>query len=186
MSQLVGFKVVLIGDGRVGKTSIRRTFMGKHFVKPHLMTLGADFSSQNLDLTLNNITYEIKFSIWDIAGQDQFKTLRHRFYANANALLLVYDVTEKTSFDNLLKWLYEAWEVTSDTTIPFLLIGNKLDLNESRVIQKNTAINFLEALKKKYPKIQYCDYIETSALTGENINTMFKKIGEQLINRMKL
>jgi len=98
-------KVVLIGDGAVGKTSIRNRFMGYGFETSHLMTLGADFSLKEV-----NRGDEIwKFQIWDLAGQEMFQQVRARFYQGAMGALLVFDITRKQTFLNITNWLNELY-----------------------------------------------------------------------------
>ena len=185
MSSGIIAKVVLIGDGRVGKTSIRRRFMGKGFTVQHLMTLGADFSEKAGEIEINHQKMNYTLQIWDIAGQDSFMAVRKRFLANAAAIIVVYDITNPQSFHSLGKWINEVWKVNNDITNPILIIGNKTDLVNQRMVENSSVTEFYNNLHTKYPKIHSINYIETSALTGENISEGFELITRSIYNKRK-
>ncbi|MHA1965798.1 MAG: Rab family GTPase [Candidatus Thorarchaeota archaeon] len=97
-------KAVLIGDGAVGKTSIRRNYLGEDFIEGHLATIG-------VDLATKRVLFEqdvVKFIIWDLAGQPTFEKVRGHYYSGCNGILLVYSVIDRETFDNASKWLVEA------------------------------------------------------------------------------
>ncbi|GAG85447.1 unnamed protein product, partial [marine sediment metagenome] len=98
------FKVVLAGDGAVGKTSIRERFMGKGFSSDYLKTIGADFASKKVDVEDN----QISFQIWDLAGQESYQAVRGTFYKGAIAALMVFDVQDSATLTNTKNWVEEA------------------------------------------------------------------------------
>ena len=98
-------KTILIGDGAVGKTSLKRKYIGKGFPSDYLPTLGSDFVIKKVQINSNSISREIKFQIWDIAGQPSFKQIRARYYNQAIGALLVFDVTRPDTLYNLEKWI---------------------------------------------------------------------------------
>jgi small GTP-binding protein len=116
---------------------------------------------------------KVRFVIWDLAGQAQFKRVRQSYLSNAEAGILVYDVTRKETFNNLKSWLDEAKDVSP--SISLILVGNKIDLVEDRVITTEQGEEMAKQLN--------LSYIETSAKTGENINDAFKMLALQKINR---
>lgn len=180
-------KIVLLGDGRVGKTSIRRRFMGKGFVSQHLMTLGADFSEKKGSIVVAGGNLDYTLQIWDIAGQDSFMAVRQRFLANTSGIVLVFDITNEESFRNLPKWLQEVWRVNNDSSLPLLVIGNKVDLEDDRDIATSMLVEFCDLLRAQYPNISSVQHLETSALTGENVHEGFdiitKAIHEKLTTK---
>ncbi|MHA1480160.1 MAG: Rab family GTPase [Candidatus Thorarchaeota archaeon] len=167
------YKVCLIGDGYVGKTSVRRKYMGVGFRANYIPTLGVDFAQHSIthdDVPTNLI-------IWDIAGQPLFANLRKRYYDGCSGIIIVFSTISRETFDAVSKWLVEAHEFMKE--LPALVIvGNKIDLRpghpkeetvsteEGRVFTKKTS----ESLNT--PAI----YIETSAKTGENIEEAFLKL----------
>ena len=116
---------------------------------------------------------KVRFVIWDLAGQAQFKRVRQTYLSNAEAGILVYDVTRKETFVKLENWFNEIKEVSS--TISLILVGNKIDLKDQRVVSLKQGEELAQKLN--------LSYIETSAKTGENINDAFKMLGLQLIKR---
>lgn len=183
MAEKVVSKVVLIGDGRVGKTSIRRRYMGHGFHTSHLMTIGADFAQKEVQLhptETRETALLMSMQIWDIAGQDNFTRIRARFMNNADGILLVFDLTVEDSFRSLPKWLEEVWRINKTIKIPIVVIGNKLDLVDDIKVKDQQVEDYLERIQQKYPDIPKIHYIKTSALTGENIDHGFKLISEEI------
>lgn len=169
------FKITLIGDGGVGKTSLRRRFMGKSFIANHMATIGADFSSQKIFLDNDDV---VEFQIWDVAGQPNFKSIRSRFYSGSTGALCVFDLTNSQSFNNVPRWIEELFKNTGTGKIPVIMLGNKVDLDDQRQISDKKIQNYLSALSKKLDmKIRY---FETSAKTGENVRTAFRSFAKQL------
>lgn len=123
-------KVVILGDGGVGKSCLMNRFVSNHFDEHNFYTIGVEFL--NKDIEINGESYTLQ--IWDTAGQERFKTLRTPFYRGSDICLLTYAVNDRTSFKNLALWrsefLYYA-DVEEGSTFPFIVVGNKVDVAES-------------------------------------------------------
>ncbi len=172
------FKLVLIGEGAVGKTSIRRRYMGGSFIREHLATIGVDFAQRYLNI--GPIT--VRLVIWDLAGQPSFDNVRNHYYSGSSGIILVYSVVDRDSFYNSSKWLIEAYRNRGDLP-PSAVIGNKIDLRDS--VPERERVSPLEGLQfsKDYGEKLGVPVIfkETSALTGENINETFMDLTKLMI-----
>ena len=171
------WKIVLTGDSYVGKTTIRKRAMGEHFAEEYISTVGADFSSYKLrvgDLVIG-------FQVWDLAGQDKYKYIRSSFYGGATGCFLAYDVTNPTSLKSLSNWVDEAIRYSNGTIEIFIICANKIDLKDKREISRESGENYTKALRES-SGLQ-CAYIETSALTGENIDKAFDIMAKFLLER---
>lgn len=174
------FKICLIGDGYVGKTSIRRKYLGQGFRSNYIPSLGVDFAQKTV---MYDDEESVRLVIWDIAGQPQFQSLRKRYYEGCSGLILAYSVVDRESFDNASKWLVEAKGFMEDFPA-LIIVGNKIDLRSYH--PKEDIITYEEGLEftKKFserletPAI----FIETSALTGENIDRAFEQLTRMMIN----
>jgi small GTP-binding protein len=158
------YKIVIIGDPTVGKTSIRKRYLGKGFDGNYLATIGADFAIKMLDNSA--------IQIWDLAGHTIYQNVRSDFYRGSQGALIVFDITNFDSLNQVMNWAEEILRVTPKP-VPLLLVGNKVDLRDetSDTIQKVDAEVFVTQLTHK-TNIQ-TNYIETSALTGFNVNEAF-------------
>ncbi|MHA1975085.1 MAG: Rab family GTPase [Candidatus Hodarchaeales archaeon] len=167
------FKVVLIGDGAVGKTSIRRRYMGEGFKSDFLATMGADFAY--LKTQVDGFT--IEWQIWDLAGQPAFRNVMKAYYKGAMGALAVYDVTQPRSLDNIDSWVAEARTrtETSGNVLPVVLCGNKIDLREEVPGCVKTIQGFVKARSLN------ADFIETSAKTGEAIEDAFITLARKIL-----
>ncbi|MFO7836826.1 MAG: GTP-binding protein [Candidatus Thorarchaeota archaeon] len=176
------FKVCLIGDGYVGKTSIRREYLGRGFKASYLPTLGVDFA--HTTLTYDGIKTQLV--IWDIAGQPLFKSLRKRYYQGCSGLIVVYSVVDRKTFDNASKWLVEAHGFMEELP-PLIVAANKIDLRGSRPERETVSPEEGQAFTQKFSKKLNVKaaFIETSALTGENIDEAFLKLIELIIERTR-
>jgi small GTP-binding protein len=174
------FKICLIGDGYVGKTSIRRKYLGQGFRSNYIPSLGVDFAQKT-------VMYEddesVRLVIWDIAGQPQFQSLRKRYYEGCSGLILAYSVVDRESFDNASKWLVEA-KGFMDKFPALIIVGNKIDLRSYHPKENITSYEEgLEFTKKFSEQLNTpAIFIETSALTGENIDRAFEKLTRMMIN----
>jgi small GTP-binding protein len=169
------YKIVLIGDPEVGKTSIRRKYMGKSFRADYLKTLGADFAAQKV-----NIEGElVLLTIWDLAGQTIFHGMRSSFYHGCKCALVVFDVTNPQTLKNSLKWAEEATNYAKNSLQELYLIGNKIDLVDDREVHPEDIEEIAQKFQESFnfPAKIY----ETSALTGENINELFEHMSRRLI-----
>ena len=170
------FKIVLVGDGAVGKTSIRRQYMGEGFKTDFLATMGADFAY--LKTMIDG--YNIEWSIWDLAGQPAFRGVMKSYYKGAMGALAVYDVTQPKSLASLDSWVTEVRE-RADTfdELPVVLVGNKIDLRKEIPSSLKTLQGFVKAKSLK------ADFVETSAKTGEAVEEAFTKLARKIIPFIK-
>ena len=166
------FKILLLGDSSVGKSSLFLSFMDKSWNETFVPTIGVDFKIKTINV--NNMN--IKYQVWDTAGQERFRTIISSYYKGAHGILLVYDITLKESFESLNDWLNEIKKNTSKNIVK-VLIGNKIDLNDKRVISFDEAKEFADNNSMKY--------IETSAKTSTNVDQAFGLIGVELIKSFK-
>jgi small GTP-binding protein len=166
-------KAVLIGDGAVGKTSIRRNYLGEDFTEGHIATIGVDLATKRV-LFEQDI---VKFIIWDLAGQPTFEKVRGHYYAGCNGICLVYSVTDRDSFDNASKWLVEAYKNMGPLP-PTVIIANKIDLRVSNDKSKFVSREEGEAFTKYFiDKLEVpAIYRETSAKTGSGIQDTFQEL----------
>ncbi len=171
-SREYAFKLILGGDGAVGKTSMVHRYVENEFETDYKSTIGTSIMKK--ECTFKELESTIRFIIWDLAGQAQFKRVRQSYLSNAEAGILVYDVTNRSSFENINKnWYLEIKKASPN--IALLLVGNKIDLESERVVSRDEG----EVLAQKLT----LTYIETSAKTGENINDAFKMLALQIIRK---
>ncbi|MFX0150280.1 MAG: Rab family GTPase [Candidatus Hodarchaeota archaeon] len=177
---LIVLKIVLIGDGGVGKTAIREQYLGKGFQSQYVLTIGADFAlSENI---VNGTA--VKYQIWDLAGQERFDVVREVYYRGALGALLVYDVTRPESFYNIPKWVNELWTNNGRDKVPIILVGNKMDLRETfnETISPKHGRSMAQKLSKLTSREGFtCHYIETSAKTGNRIPEAFSLLGTNIL-----
>jgi small GTP-binding protein len=162
------YKVCLLGDGGVGKTSLVLRYCENKFKDNYIMTIGSNFSTKTVKLE-DYPNFEIKLQIWDLAGQKHFSFVRPPFYRGATGVIYVHDLTRRSSFENLPNWQEEVQKVIGKKTS--ILVGNKLDLAEDG--QREVAKSDGEAFKEELGSLSY---YETSAKEGLNVEKIFKEI----------
>ena len=166
-------KVIIIGDSGVGKTNIMSKFLKNKFMEESKATVGVEFGSKLFDLN----GHKIKAQIWDTAGQEKYKSITGAYFKGSKGALIVYDITQKNTFESLEKWVNDL-KSAGDPKITIILIGNKSDLEENRQVSKEQG----EEKAKSFG----CAFLETSALSGDNIdkafNMMVKEIFEKFSN----
>ena len=173
------FKFVIIGDHEVGKTSLVRRFVENKFSHDYRATIGLNILSHNIEFYGNNVAY----SLWDIGAQSFFARFRQTYYLGAQAAFIVFDLTKKESFDNIMKWYNELEKFIDQRKIPLIIIGNKKDLTDQRAIAYQDGVDIVSNFSKNV-KIK-ASYIETSALTGENVEDAFTLIAYHYISQSK-
>lgn len=171
------FKVVLMGEGSVGKTSIRSKFMGVGFKSEYIKTIGADFASKAIILGNN----KVHFQIWDLAGQTMYKHVRSSFYSGCKCGFLVFDLTSPETLDKLDSWIEESLQHSQGFLKTFIVVGNKHDLKDQIKVQQSD----VDALLKKLNDLENIEaaYLVTSAKTGENIEEAFETMGKMFLER---
>ena len=162
-SDIESYKIAIIGNQHVGKTTILSRYKYETTDDSYAPTVGIDFLTKNVFLEDKTI----RLIMWDTAGQERFKSLIPSYLKNANCVILTYDITEKSSFTSLGKWLSDVKDNVSEGTF-IILCGNKIDLNNKRVISKEEG--------EKFAKDNNIAFAETSASTGQGINEMFNTI----------
>ncbi|MFX0093603.1 MAG: Rab family GTPase [Candidatus Hodarchaeota archaeon] len=175
-------KIVLFGDGAVGKTTLRYRYMGKGFKTNLLPTIGADWALFNTKIENKNV----KFQIWDLAGQPSQKNVRKTFYKGAVGGVAVFDVTRRKSFENLPEWLSECFNNNNLGIVPIVVLGNKVDLRDQapKCVQEDEGRTFSEKLTRKWRKEGLtASYFDTSAKTGVNVIEAFEALGRAILER---
>ena len=180
----MAIKIVLCGEGSVGKTALRISYMGLGFQPTYLMTIGADFSMRNVTIaTGEHAGKKTACQIWDLAGQQSFSTVRALYYHGAHGALLVYDCTRPATFESIPGW---ANEIVKNVRrpIPMILLSNKSDLQGKAdfVISSEQGKQLANKIAKDYLNNQFpVPYVETSAKTGENVDNAFGSLVEIIV-----
>ena len=162
------FKVLLLGNSDVGKSSLLLRFVDSLWNDAFVPTIGVDFKVKTLEI--NN--KKVKMQIWDTAGQERFRTVVSTYFRGAHGILLLYDVTNKDSFKNLENWLIEIEKNSSDKVLK-ILVGNKCDLSDDREIQTEEGQAF--AVRNGM------EFMETSAKMNTNVSEAFETLGKLMI-----
>lgn len=163
----VSYKLVILGDIAVGKSSIAQRFVNGKFGTLHEPTIGALFLTKKINIQ----NYVAKFEIWDTAGQERYHALTPMYYRNANAAVVVFDVTNPQSYERAQKWVSELLE-KANSGIIIAICGNKVDLDENRKVNSDEV--------KKYAEQIGSFYIEVSAKINLNIDKLFEDIANKL------
>jgi len=161
------FKILLIGDSGVGKSALLARFADNTFSETSISTIGVDFKIRTVEIDGKII----KLRIWDTSNQERFRTITSSYYRGAHGILVVFDLTDESSFHNVQMWLSEIERYTNEDVVK-LLIGNKSDLVSKR------AVSCVEA--DTYAKKMGLELLETSSKTGMNIQEMFLKLAETI------
>jgi small GTP-binding protein len=179
-------KICLLGDGAVGKTSLKNRYLGAGFNPKYLITIGADFAVR--DVKLPELDVEYKLQIWDLAGQPRFDAVRTLYYKGSMGAILVFDITNRATLESLQNWVKEYWKHSGEAAIPMIIVGNKKDLREQlpSCITEEEGKAFAETLSAKSAAVGIkVHYLETSAKTGENVEEGFNKLVSEIHNYLK-
>ena len=161
------FKLLLIGNSAVGKSSLLLRFSDNIFNESFLPTIGVDFKIRTFELSSKTV----KLQIWDTAGQERFKTITSSYYKGAHGIILTYDITDQDSFKEIENWDKQA--IASQPTAIRLLVGNKSDLESERKVSFSEG----EELAKKLG----IQFLETSAKYSINVEKAFSTLNEQIL-----
>ncbi len=163
------FKILVLGDPSVGKSCFLIRYTEDTFQDVYLSTIGMDCKYKDVILEEDK---SIRLQIWDTAGQDRFRSITKNLYKGAAGIMLIYDITNRNTFDNVKKWVNSIKEeVTSKVVI--ILVGNKIDLDKKRQVQTDEGEQIAEEFDMPF--------FECSALTGENINSAFETLAKKLV-----
>jgi len=165
------FKLLLIGDSGVGKSCLLLRFADNTYTESYISTIGVDFKIRTIELDGKTV----KLQIWDTAGQERFRTITSSYYRGAHGIIVVYDVTDMDSFNNVKQWLQEIDRYASEN-VNKLLVGNKSDLVSKKVVEFTAAKEFANSLS--------IPFLETSAKNSTNVEEAFITMARQIKERM--
>ena len=166
------FKLMVIGESKVGKTSVIKRYTKNKFGGIYLTTVGVDFQSKIIEIDGKKIMLQI----WDTAGQERFRNIARNYFHSSNGFLLIYDISEKDSLNKLNYWIDQI-KLNAPESAKSVLIGNKCDLNNERQISKEEG----EEFAKKYNT----QFYEVSAKDGTNIKEAFEYLGNEIYREIK-
>lgn len=161
------FKLLLIGDSGVGKSCLLLRFADDTYTESYISTIGVDFKIRTIQMDGK----VIKLQIWDTAGQERFRTITSSYYRGAHGIIVVYDVTDQVSFNNVKQWMQEIQRYACDSVCR-LLVGNKSDLVEKKMVDTNTA--------KEYSESMGVPFLETSAKNSVNVEQAFMTMAGEI------
>ena len=159
------FRLIVVGDSTVGKSSLLRYFCDGKFCDDSDPTVGVDFYARIIEIRPG---YRVKLQIWDTAGQERFRSITRSYYRNCVGALLLYDITNNDSFEHVAGWLNEARKQIEPNNAVFLLVGTKKDKEHLREVPHEQAQQFAD-----YHNMLF---IETSSKTGLNVENAFKQL----------
>ena len=165
------FKLLLIGDSGVGKSCLLLRFADDTYTESYISTIGVDFKIRTIQLDGKTI----KLQIWDTAGQERFRTITSSYYRGAHGIIVVYDVTEMESFNNVKQWLHEIDRYACEG-VNKLLVGNKADLTTKKQVDYSSAKEFADSLS--------IPFLETSAKSATNVEQAFMTMASEIKTRM--
>ena len=166
------FKLLLIGNSAVGKSSLLLRFSDNIFNESFLPTIGVDFKIRTFDLSNKTV----KLQIWDTAGQERFKTITSSYYKGAHGIILVYDITDRQTFKDIENWLSEVEKFANENVVK-LVIGNKSDLESNRQVTREEGQEFADSLGVKF--------LETSAKECTNVEKSFFTMANEIKGRVQ-
>ena len=167
------FKILTIGESGVGKTCLLLRYTDNKFVKNYLTTIGIDFKVKLVSMHGKSV----KLKIWDTAGQERFRNITQQYYKGADGIVLVYDVTDRESFEKIAEWMKQINLYTQTDKIGIVLLGNKVDVEPRQVKSEEGA-----AVAKQYGVKHY----ETSAFNNLNVEESFKFLTEEIMNKKNI
>jgi len=164
------FKLLLIGDSGVGKSCLLLRFADDAWSDTYISTIGVDFKIRTLDIDGK----VVKLQIWDTAGQERFRTITSSYYRGSNGIVVVYDITDMTSFNNVKQWMTEIRNYAREDVSRFI-VGNKSDLSAQRAVPTDTGLSFAQS--------QGVPFLETSAKNSDNVTRLFTEMTKEIMAR---
>lgn len=162
------FRLIVIGDSKVGKSSLLKQFTSGKYIDSCTTTVGVDFHSKIVTVDGS----AIKLQLWDTAGQERYRAITRSYYRSAVGGLLIFDITDRDSFSHLTQWLDDARQFAKPHNLIFALVGHKSDLTQNRAVSADQALSYAE----KYDM----EYVETSAKTSFNVEDVFLKLSKKI------
>lgn len=163
------FKISIIGDSSVGKSSLLLKYSDDVFIEYFSSTIGVDFRSKIIEID----DKKIKLQIWDTTGNERFRPMLNFYLGESNGIIIMFDITNKTSFNNITSWLRDI-DYDKSPYIPVLIVGNKIDIETERVISYEEALDFSNQ--------HNIEYIEISVKENQNVDTVFNLISKEIKN----
>jgi Ras-related protein Rab-1A len=167
------FKLLLIGDSGVGKSCLLLRFADDTYTQSYISTIGVDFKIRTIDLEGKTV----KLQIWDTAGQERFRTITSSYYRGAHGIIIVYDVTDKESFNNVKHWIQEIDKYAAEG-VKKLLVGNKCDLQSKKVVSYDEAKELADQLE--------IQFMETSAKNSHNVEQAFQMMAGEIKKKVQM
>ena len=165
----ITLKILLIGDSYVGKTSLLLQYIERECPENHMATIGVEFRDKIIQID----NKKVKLQVWDTSGQERYRSITKNFYRNADGVMFVCDVTKEKTFDNIKNWIIDSEQNANNSNFKKILVGNKIDLKEERVIDTEQLQNF--ANKKEM------NFYETSAKDGTNVDLIFTELAKLIL-----
>jgi small GTP-binding protein len=172
----VKIKLIVVGEFAVGKTSLLSRYVYHEFDPIYRSSIGVDLVIRNVDITVNNLQYNVVCSFWDTAGDERFRSLTMTYFRDCSIVLLVYDKTSKRSFRSLKTWLSDI-EKQAPSDVLVVLVGNKLDMTDDIAVTETDGKNFAEENQIPF-------FYEVSAKSSENVDLMFEQVLQQTVERL--
>eukprot|EP01097_Dermamoeba_algensis_P004517 TRINITY_DN292_c0_g6_i1.p1 TRINITY_DN292_c0_g6~~TRINITY_DN292_c0_g6_i1.p1 ORF type:complete len:201 (-),score=23.26 TRINITY_DN292_c0_g6_i1:355-957(-) len=166
------FKILLIGDSGVGKSCLLLRFADDTYTESYISTIGVDFKLRTIELDGKTI----KLQIWDTAGQERFRTITSSYYRGAQGIIVVYDVTDQATFNNVKQWLQEIDRYACEN-VNKLLVGNKCDLTSKKIVDFSAGKEFADGIG--------IPFLETSAKNSTNVEQAFVTISREIMKKLQ-
>ena len=163
------YKILLLGDSSVGKTCFLMRYTENTFQEIHMSTIGLDYKLKNVQLDDGKM---VKIQIWDTAGQDRFRSITKNYYKGAHGIILIYDITNQKTFENVKNWINQIKEEVSNK-VTIILVGNKIDDEDHRVVSTEQG----EKMAKDFGLM----FFECSAKSGVNIDSTFNELVKKTV-----
>ncbi|MFW9795333.1 MAG: Rab family GTPase [Candidatus Thorarchaeota archaeon] len=168
------FRIVLLGEAAVGKTSLLRRYTENTFDEEYKQTIGTTFATKDVDVTdSESEVRKVRLNVWDMGGQSTYRELRRQFMKGASAAIIVYDVTRPETFMAMNNWFESFKEVCPES--PVLISANKIDLTDKRMVPNEPGVMLKDWFQ--------AEYFETSAKTGDEVNNIFSRTAEVVLTK---
>lgn len=172
-SYVYQFRLIVIGDSKVGKSSLLKQFTSGKYIDSCTTTVGVDFYTKIVSVD----GCAIKLQLWDTAGQERYRAITRSYYRSAVGGLLVFDITDRDSFNHLTQWIDDARQCAKPHNPVFALVGHKSDLTQNRAVSADQALSYA----KKYDM----EYVETSAKTACNVDDVFSRLAKSIYSMIQ-